>query len=277
MPDHTGIRPWTVNAAAIAAGIVTTTLIATASPATPITLMGPEAVITPDAGGTESIDRRPIVGSPAESAAQDPAHELVGTTIEDQPINDGLETGSPSEAAAEPSIKPDTIGGFLMAGGIVVITFILMARLRRGKHRTAPSTASPSEQIAAIRARAGDRNSIEAYKADAHDFTRRMAAVLDNKAERLEQLIADADERLAALHGAEQTDAGPHRFPGQQTGHAPPHADNNTGRSNRPAQSTDPLHDKIYLLADTGLDPVAIARETGQPTGQVELILALRA
>jgi hypothetical protein len=38
----------------------------------------------------------------------------------------------------------------------------------------------------------------------------------------------------------------------------------------------DPLHRKVYDLADQGLTPVDIARRIEKPTGQVELILALR-
>ena len=40
--------------------------------------------------------------------------------------------------------------------------------------------------------------------------------------------------------------------------------------------STDPLHRRVYELADAGKDVLTIAREIGKPTGQVELILALR-
>jgi hypothetical protein len=43
-----------------------------------------------------------------------------------------------------------------------------------------------------------------------------------------------------------------------------------------PSDRTDPRHERIYALADQGLSPRDIARELGRPTGEIELILALR-
>lgn len=195
----------------------------------------------------------------------------------------------PAESAADPAgtiAGGNALAGFLMAGGILIITLILLNRLRRGRKRAGDAVPA-AEQIAAIRARAGDRNNIDAFKADIHDFTRQMAALLDSKAERLELLIQDADERLEALANATT----PHmdgrsegRSGGREdrSGIAPENPRHDLAKP-RPAADreadpgADPLHDRIYRLSDSGLDPIAIARETGQPTGQVELILALRA
>jgi hypothetical protein len=43
-----------------------------------------------------------------------------------------------------------------------------------------------------------------------------------------------------------------------------------------PSAPLDARHGAIYHLADAGLSPVQIARQTGLPTGQVELIIGLR-
>ena len=196
----------------------------------------------------------------------------------------GEDAGTTEPSGLDPAALggSNTLAGLLMAGGVLIITFILMSRLRR-KRMMAPPDVSTSEQIAAIRARAGDRNNIDAFKADVHDFTRQMAGLLDSKAERLEQLIADADDRLSRLEASGPDRSGSHR---SDLDHAGTHRNAASQRSATPPRtppdlenpdSSDPLHDRIYRLADSGLDPIAIARETGQPTGQVELILALRA
>lgn len=233
---------------------------------------------------------------PQSTLSQEAANQ---TALQQEP-----EAGSLGESLG----GPNTLAGLLMAGGVLIITFILMSRLRR-KQRNAPPNIPPMEQVEAIRARATNRADIDAYKVDAHDFTRQMAALLDSKAERLEQLILDADDRLARLEAASRPerhaprahndDRPPHapsrdshrndRREADEPRHAPPHDrpaarhpdDQHDTRSDsrsdtRSDTGHDPLHNRVYDLADSGLDPIAIARETGQPTGQIELILALR-
>ncbi len=228
---------------------------------------------------------------PAERPTELPAEQPVtpsdageAGTATAQPIT--LQTSPDETAALEGS--PDTpfwslkdftgssgLPGLLMAGGAIIIVFILMGRLRRGNRASSPDPRSNKEQIAEIRARAGDRSRIEAFKVDAQDFTRQMAALLDTKAERLEALIADADDRLARLDRA----SGDHRT----SAHGRPQDRSSSTGSDHPAHRSqasaegDPLHERVYRLSDDGLDAVQIARQTGQPTGQIELILALRA
>lgn len=204
------------------------------------------------------------------------ASETDTTTQAQTPASTGTPSDLGKDSRSGPSSSTEILGGsnalagMLMAGGVLIITFILMSRLRR-KQKSRPSQLSTAEQVAHLRARAADSAGIDAFKADAHDFTRQMAALLDSKAERLEQIIADADDRLARLEHAQQTLAPispPLQTPRPASRRTPPDIDR--------SPAVDPLHDRVYRLADSGLDPVAIAREIGQPTGQIELILALR-
>jgi hypothetical protein len=221
-----------------------------------------------------SYDARMPAPSRTHRTADDTGQPISGETPADGVATEGEPAGFFDAAALGGS---NALAGLLMAGGVLIITFILMSRLRR-KQRERPSDLSTAEQIAQIRARAADSRGIDAFKADAHDFTRQMAALLDSKAERLEQLIADADDRLARLdqleHDASHTaPADPPRAHAEPT--PPPQPKRTPPDLERPVE-VDPLHDKVYRLADSGLDPVSIAREIGQPTGQIELILALR-
>jgi len=226
---------------------------ASGASAMPISLMGPQPAVL---ASNQTPDLRPILEQPSqepEPASLEPIEAEV----------------PPSETSSQPPVNNNKVAGLLMAGGIIIITFILMARLRKNKKHAVPQADSPAQQLADIRARASNQTSVNSYKADAHEFTRRMAAILDNKAERLEQLIADADDRIAALELTENSPSAYAPPPAARPGRPP------TPINAQPA--LDPLHDKIYRLADSGLDPISIARETGQQTGQVELILALRA
>lgn len=92
--------------------------------------------------------------------------------------------------------------------------------------------------------------------ADLRELTQRLAHEMDAKAERIERLLAKADERIARLQDP------------------PPPAP--TRVHERSASLAEPEHTKVHALADEGLPIVEIARRVGKPTGQVELILALR-
>lgn len=82
---------------------------------------------------------------------------------------------------------------------------------------------------------------------------------LDARAERLERLLADADERIKDLERLERLRS---RAPTIEPAPRPPEGSSSTQR--------------IYDLADQGHGPVAIAREVNRPIGEVELILAVR-
>lgn len=99
-----------------------------------------------------------------------------------------------------------------------------------------------------------------------------LAADLDGRAARLEELIRRADERLNRLERAEgqwRTEAEQHPIAG---GLIEPAPSASIGR----AGNDDPITREIYRLSDSGLPPVEIARQLSQHAGKVELILALR-
>jgi hypothetical protein len=92
------------------------------------------------------------------------------------------------------------------------------------------------------------------------EMARQITAQLDTRAGKLEALIKEADEKIAAMHSQ------------------------NNGSSDAPAapppaafeEMPDPRHAEVYALADQGRDASDIATELGRPRGEVELILALR-
>ena len=95
-------------------------------------------------------------------------------------------------------------------------------------------------------------------------MARQMTAQLDSRAVRLEVLIKEADEKIAALKTAGQS----------TTTQIAPRKEASSSLIRDPAP--DPRHAQAYELADKGLDGRQIARQLGRPVGEVELILALR-
>lgn len=102
------------------------------------------------------------------------------------------------------------------------------------------------------------------------ELCKRVADELDQRAERLEKLIAEADTKLARLErltaGTVAAIPDPLAVLTEPKRLATP----------APIHDGDPLAGEVYRLSDSGLPPIQIAQKLGQHTGKVELILALR-
>jgi hypothetical protein len=115
------------------------------------------------------------------------------------------------------------------------------------------------------------------------EMTRRSTAQFDARAARLEQLIRAADERLAKLTGA-MTPAGEVTADAPQTTLTPLAAE--PAPASAPASTplepdgsgdvVDPRHVEIYTLCEQGLSIPQIADRLRRPSGEIELIIALR-
>ncbi len=97
-----------------------------------------------------------------------------------------------------------------------------------------------------------------------------VAEDLDAKADRLAMLIKHADRRIKAL--SEMTEGiGENETPSVVT---------TTGRRRESVGAgrmmNDPIAEQVYQMADSGMTAVQIAQKLTQPTGNVELMLALR-
>jgi hypothetical protein len=104
------------------------------------------------------------------------------------------------------------------------------------------------------------------------EMARQITAQLDTRAAKLEALIRDADQKIAAM---KSQPTAPQQFLSQNPPQSPP--------AGAPfmAESTDqpmidPRHALVYALADQGRSPKDIAQELNRPSGEIELILALR-
>jgi hypothetical protein len=134
----------------------------------------------------------------------------------------------------------------LIAAGLAVFAIALARRGRRPGRPTAMHAGERTREL-------------ESVAADARELGAHLAAMLDEKAARIERLIAEADERIRHLERAPAEPPRPAAFV-----------------ETRPAPGVDPVSRQVYELADKGLPSVEIARRLGQLTGKVELILALR-
>jgi hypothetical protein len=144
----------------------------------------------------------------------------------------------------------------LAAGGVVLLVILaLCARLILSTPR------SRSEHRFPAIGRADQRNlerDISTLLYELSDLAGQVGRQLDSRANRLEELIRAADERIEQLRSSP---IAPTAAPRQPASDEP---------------GSDPRDLEIYHLHDQGLDPREIAQRLARPAGEIELILALR-
>lgn len=130
----------------------------------------------------------------------------------------------------------------LLVGGVILLVLVMMRMLRKNvKANRARDNAmgTPSERIAEIRDRA--ESSMEPSRKlmlDAEEMARRLGAVLDNKAARLELLIEEADAKLAQMNRALAKNPGVQGAPQPQTPPSHPTPEAHAHQPQAPSQPT---------------------------------------
>lgn len=178
----------------------------------------------------------------------------------------------------DPALK----GYIAIAMGVFGLVY-LMYRGAAKKRRDPLERSAFGGSVGLAQQRAVERQ-MQGLLVEMADMARQISAQLDTRAARLEDLIRQADERLAAMKmGAGESEPlggrGPMELPAGDVPREPitETAAPFTGAQETPAFTvTSPEHADIYALADAGRSPVEIARELSRPRGEVELILALR-
>jgi len=157
----------------------------------------------------------------------------------------------------------DPLASMLFAAGALLLTLWAMLSLRRRLRRRAAGEGSSQSVSRATRVDR-QRAELEQLMVDAEELVRRLAALLDNKAARAEQLLDRLERRLRDLERAGSC------APSTAAEAAPASV-----LESATAAPTDPLREEVVRLAGEGLAPVEIARRLNEQVGKVELILAL--
>jgi hypothetical protein len=100
------------------------------------------------------------------------------------------------------------------------------------------------------------------------EMARQISAQIDTRAAKLEALIREADEKIAAMRS--QSSPTSLNMPPQ-----PPSVTTMKAESTEQPM-IDARHALVYALADQGRSCKDIAQELNRPSGEIELILALR-
>ncbi|HEX8340397.1 MAG TPA: hypothetical protein VF624_05765 [Tepidisphaeraceae bacterium] len=176
------------------------------------------------------------------------------------------------------SLGNDPNAKYILIGAVaLVILYVVFRPFLQKKKKDPldrpPPTARLSQQRTAER-------QMETLLVELNEMARRMSAQLDTRSAKLEAIIKDADGRIAELR--DLLDAA------RTAGSAASAASFDAGASHGPADPVqpgcatsdvidiDPTHAKVHHLADDGKTVGEIAHALDRPSGEVELILALR-
>lgn len=156
----------------------------------------------------------------------------------------------------------------LLLVGLVTATLMMRLHIARRK-QLSQAVASPLK--AATSSYELDSPESMRRQVEIYDLTREAQARLDNKIAMLQQLLVEADERIARLSELES-----------QRLHVGPHRDIEGGAVGEGTSDADPYardtarYAVVFGMADAGHNPMSIARRLSLPLGEVELMLSLR-
>lgn len=253
------------------------------------------AQTTPPAGtdpGATPNAQPDVAQAPAIILDPQPAWETPAETPAEQSSGSWLDPG------IFPRESKSLLGPMLLVFGVLLLTIVMLRHLRR-KSLTRPVPQPVEDRIASIHERAVSTiGPVERTMSDAEELARRLSATMENKAARLELLIEESDRKLEELNRAIAQVSRATPASAERAGRPPrsidpsvldrarveqDRAERNGHQSTpaaRPAESAaspaDPVHRRVWALADDGMPTLEIARSLNQPLGQVELILNLR-
>jgi hypothetical protein len=162
-----------------------------------------------------------------------------------------------------------------IAVGILTVVYVTLVRPLRQK-KTKDPLEQPPVRTSLAQQRAVERD-MSNLLVELSEMARQMTAQLDTRAAKLELLLKEADDRIETLRSMGGNPAG------SATGSTAADRLEGVIQEARAAlgpslseQKIDPRHAQVYDLADEGHSPQEIARRLDRPSGEIELILALR-
>ena len=177
-------------------------------------------------------------------------------------------------AAATPPPSDPTTTYVIMGGASFFIVYVMMRLTKRKKN---DPFETPFQTRGLAQHRSVERQ-MENLLVELSEMSRQMSAQLDTRAAKLEMIIKDADERIARLDQLNRQGPPIPNFAMPAEPSVPPPDPVAVARADdvAPSPAIDPAHAEVYRLADEGQSVHVIAGELGRPSGEVELILALR-
>lgn len=158
----------------------------------------------------------------------------------------------------------------MLALAIVFLTIVMISTGRRIRESRALTGRPVREKYAALENRQAARRDVEQVMLELDKLARQVHARIDTKLVRLEALIRDADQRIAALAPPTPRSQNP------RSTVSAPRETVSAGIGGDPSEGDATRFAFIYRLSEQGFSAVQIAGKVGRPQGEIELILGLR-
>jgi hypothetical protein len=163
------------------------------------------------------------------------------------------------------NILDDEHNRWLFVGvGMLVVMYLVVRPLLKGR-RSDPLQRTPRLGLSQQRSVEREMSNL---LLELSEMARQVTAQLDTRAAKLDLLMREADERIEMLRDLQNASAPP-------PGPAEPAPLSHRGDVPS-APQVDSRHLQVYELADQGRSAHEIAEALRRPSGEVELILALR-
>jgi hypothetical protein len=188
-----------------------------------------------------------------------------------------------------------------LAIAVAAIAFVMFKPKRRFGSSGGGNCRDPLEKPSSLGSLSQQRSverQMQNLLVELSEMSRQISGQLDTRATKLELLIKEADEKLEQLrHGTAAATQGHARRAEAPTFHVGEQQSFMFANQSSPAAAAaaptvapgprmsltysaadepDPRHAQIYALTDQGRGPKEIATTLGRPSGEIELILALR-
>ncbi len=185
----------------------------------------------------------------------------------------------PRSSMIHPLLQAQPPAGYTQWIALLVAVAAIAFVLFRGKRKKDPMQSGPRLSLSQQRSVEQQMSNL---LVELSEMARQITSQLDSRATKLELLIREADEKIAAMksmgNGAFHPAA---PSPAQESFSPAPDAIEPPTPTSTPRPTThdfppDPRNEQVYAMADQGSTPQEIARQLGRPSGEVQLILALR-
>jgi len=168
---------------------------------------------------------------------------------------------------------PEKRQWIVLAIGMIAVTYLLF----RGRGGAGARRKDPLEKHAfsSLSSQRAVERQMQNLLIELSEMARQISAQLDTRSAKLELLIKEADEKLAELKSTISTAKIEPSSIGSCLAPIPASHCGATANS-VPEEPPDPRHADVYTMADQGRSPSQIGSALGRPSGEIELILALR-
>lgn len=185
-------------------------------------------------------------------------------------------TGLPIPSFNSPTLALGGAGGIsalqivMLVVGVAGVAVVLISTRRRIRNSQHIVRTPAKQRYAELEQQARAGRSLEQVMLELDQLSRQVHGRIDTQLAKLEAIIRNADQRIDKLSRLVRA------ADGEPTLDITADSEDPRAAPLAASKVEDSRDEPVFRLADSGMSPIEIARQTGKTTGEIELILALR-